>query len=64
MFMKYAHLYDVEQLLKLVDIQVRTWYSSYEKQQTLEITQRGFNRKFYFHPGLWHCPNNHANTDL
>lgn len=39
-----------------VDEQIRHWTGTRNGKQTLEIIKRGFNRKFYFNPGLWRIP--------
>ena len=36
-----------------VDMQIKEWTGQKNGKQTLEITRRGFNHKFYFNPGLW-----------
>lgn len=36
-----------------VDKQIQHWTGQRNGKQTLEITRRGFNRKFYFNPGHW-----------
>ena len=52
-FMKEACVYHVDRLLQRVDSLVACWRGQHNGMQTLEIIRRGFNRKFYFNPGLW-----------
>lgn len=52
-FMRDAHECHVDRLLQIVDEQIRHWTGTRNGKQTLEIIKRGFNRKFYFNPGLW-----------
>ncbi|EFX71263.1 hypothetical protein DAPPUDRAFT_216854 [Daphnia pulex] len=52
-FMRDAHECHVDRLLQIVDEQIRHWTGTKNGKQTLEIIKRGFNRKFYFNPGLW-----------
>jgi hypothetical protein len=52
-FMKHAHECHVDRLLQIVDEQIRCWTGQKNGKQTLEITRRGFNKKFFFNPGMW-----------
>lgn len=52
-FMKHANECHVDRLLQIVDEQIRCWTGQKNGKQTLEITRRGFNKKFYFNPGMW-----------
>jgi len=52
-FMEEAHCYHVDRLLERVDELIKCWTAKSNGKQTLEIIKRGFNRKFFFNPGLW-----------
>lgn len=52
-FMEEAHYYHVDRLLERVDDLIKCWTAKKNGKQTLEIIKRGFNKKFYFNPGLW-----------
>jgi len=48
-----AWKFDLDSMMKMVDMEIRNLNSIQHGFQTVEWTYRGFNKKFYFNPGLY-----------